>query len=154
MNDKPLPAAQQMLYNMLYRNPEENGLLQTCVNAGIGITAYCPLAMGVLTGKYTNGLLNGRLEDWPQYYKERFGNEQARMAAIEYKKIAVKYQLPLHHLALAWLLKQDIKGIIVGVSKIEQFVDNLGCMNIHLTNDIMNDINSVHNIIGNTVIGI
>jgi pyridoxine 4-dehydrogenase len=46
-------ATNQIQYNLLYRHPETNGLLQTCKDLGVQVLAYSPMALGLLTGKYT-----------------------------------------------------------------------------------------------------
>ncbi|NNC99332.1 MAG: aldo/keto reductase, partial [Gammaproteobacteria bacterium] len=98
---------------------------------GLGTTIWSPLASGVLTGKYNHGLdAEGRL-NLPGYewLKSQFEGEagQAKLAKTrQLSDLAKELGLPLHHLAIAWCLKNpNVSTVILGASNLSQLQDNL-----------------------------
>jgi len=152
-----LPISQTMLYNLLHRHPEENGLLEVCNNNNVGTTIYSPLSMGILTGKYKDDkydVSDSRMSYWPERYQNRFGNLDAINAAKQYKIIADNYGLTLLELSFAWILQQPITSIVIGVSKSSQLNSIVKTLDIKLSNDCIDEIDILYEKIGNPVLGI
>jgi len=132
MGYSPVIAA-QMYYSLVGRDLEHE-IVPFCKHAGIGICAWSPLAGGFLSGRYTRQDPTGgkgRLAtfDFLPFDKEKGYNLIERMRAISADRKATVAQL-----ALAWILAKDfISVIIVGASKVSQFDDNLGAMNVKLS---------------------
>jgi voltage-dependent potassium channel beta subunit len=125
------PRMEQPEYNLFHRERFENELRPLYSSIGLGTTIFSPLASGVLTGKYNNGLdVKGRL-NLPGYewLKATYESAEGRQRIEQSRKLAVLADdigIPLHHLALAWCLKNpNVSTVILGASTLEQLKDNL-----------------------------
>jgi aryl-alcohol dehydrogenase-like predicted oxidoreductase len=127
----------QPRYNLLYREIESE-LVPLCLNQGIGIIAYNPLAGGFLSGKYQTGdapvpgtrFTMGKTGD---LYRERYW-QQAQFEAVEHLKKALPRGRSLVQVAVAWVLAQPgITSAIVGASKPEQLDESLAAVDLVLT---------------------
>ena len=117
----------QNCYNILDRTVENNGLKKTSAKLGKGIICFSPMAQGLLSGKYQNGIP----DDSRIRTDGRFLNESRLDAATMAKIIALdiiaknRGQL-LPEMALAWLLRQDeITSVLIGASKPSQITANI-----------------------------
>ena len=122
------PASNQPQYNALWRRVEDR-VFPTCRELGLGNVVWSPLAMGVLSGKYTS------VENPPA--DTRAGNESQKWTLEEYftesileavqqlKPLAERAQCTLAQLALAWCLREDVvSSVIVGATKVAHVDDN------------------------------
>lgn len=131
-------AAIQPLYNIVNRDAEVE-LLPACEEYNIGVVTYSPLARGILTGKYKPGAA------FPEGSRAarkdpRMLQAELRDASIEIsQKIAAyceKKDVATTQFALAWVLANPIvTSVIVGPRTMEQFDDNLGCLNVDVDED-------------------
>lgn len=128
----------QPLYNIVNRDIEVE-LLPLCREHGLGVVSYSPLARGILTAKYQ--------PDSAPPPGSRASRNDKRMQQAEWRResleiaqrIAVRCQekgvMP-SQFALAWCLANPLlSSVIVGPRTIEQFVDNLGCLDVQITPD-------------------
>jgi aryl-alcohol dehydrogenase-like predicted oxidoreductase len=115
---------------------------------GLGTTIWSPLASGVLTGKYTDGIPAGSRMSLPDYQwlRERIespeGRENLRKAA-ELEGLAKRLGVPLSQLAIAWCLKNsNVSSVILGASSPEQLRQNLDSLDKVelLTNEVIDEI--------------
>ena len=142
MGYSPLIAA-QMYYSLLGRDLEHE-IVPFCKHAGIGICAWSPLGGGFLSGRYTRQDPTGgkgRLAtfDFLPFDKEKGYDLVERMRAI-----AAGHKATVAQLALAWMLAKDfISVIIVGASRMNQFEDNLGAMNLKLSPAELQDLDNL-----------
>ncbi len=119
----------QPKYNMLAREPE-NGLLNVLAENGIGCIAFSPLAQGLLTDKYLNGIpSDSRAAKESGFLKM----EDVTLAVIEKAKalqlISKSRNQTLAQMAVAWLLaRKEITSVLVGVSSVNQLMDNLAAL--------------------------
>jgi aryl-alcohol dehydrogenase-like predicted oxidoreductase len=129
-------AALQTEYSLMNRDPERNGILETCEQLGIGFVPWGPLGMGYLTPQLNAGATFDVKTDLRSSF-DRFKPESIvankpfveRVAQLAAKKNATPSQL-----GLAWLLAQ--KSFIVpipGTSKPDHLHENVGAIDIHLT---------------------
>jgi len=145
------PIVEQPQYNMLVREKVEKEFLPLYEDPGIGLTTFSPLASGILTGKYNNGIPPGsRLDKYPQlkqYLEERgILNDKTFEKLRALQKIADSLDSTLTQLAIAWILKnKNVTSVILGVSNIEQLEENLQALTIKdaLTEDIMREIDKI-----------
>ena len=96
----------------------------------IGCVVYSPLARGVLTGKYLDGIPeDSRAAKDPRYLKpDSITAEQRRKVAV-LSSIAAERGEKLHHMALAWALRNPaVTSALIGVSHPEQLADNLAAL--------------------------
>lgn len=128
----------QPLYNMVNRDIEVE-LLPLCQEYNIGVVSYSPLARGILTGKYKPG------ETAPE--GSRAARKDPRMLQAEWREDSLKVaaEIAAHcqsrgvspsQFALAWCLANPIiTSIIIGPRTLEQYEDNLGCLDITVTDE-------------------
>jgi L-glyceraldehyde 3-phosphate reductase len=126
----------------------EGGLLDVLGNKGVGCIPFSPLAQGLLTNKYIKGIPedsraashrgNGAIE-------EDLITDEKIAKVIKLNELAVKRRQNLAQMALSWILKDDrITSVLIGVSKPEQLVDSLKCLNnVVFTDEELKKINSI-----------
>ena len=118
----------QPKYSMLERTPEE-GLLDLLEEEGVGSIAYSPLAGGILTDRYLNGIpADSRAAGNPSLPPERLTS--AVLAKVKkLNDLAFARGQKLSQMSLAWLLRHDrITSVLIGASRISQIDDALGMM--------------------------
>ena len=147
------PIVEQPQYNMFVRERVEKEYAPLYEKYGMGLTTYSPLASGLLSGKYNNGIPEGsRLATFPQVRKwlEEGGllNEKTFEKLRKLQKIADQLGASLPQLAIAWILKnRNVSSVILGVSRPEQLEENLKAVEIKekLTEDVMKEIEEILN---------
>jgi aryl-alcohol dehydrogenase-like predicted oxidoreductase len=123
----PAPVVLQSPYNLITRAIEEE-CTAFCKKHSIGITAYNPLAGGLLTGKHNpkSGPIKGTRFDLKKQYFERYWSNDNFDAISELAGIADQAGKTLTELALQWLLSQShMSSVILGATKIEHLKENL-----------------------------
>ena len=116
----------QVKYNMLYRNPETEGLLAQAEDQGAGIIAFSPLAQGLLTGRYLDSIpADSRAARDFSLKKDTITPELiSRLKRLQ--DLASERGQTLAQMALAWVLKDKaVSSVIVGASSIGQLQDNM-----------------------------
>ena len=122
------PSMEQPQYNLFERNKVENDYLEVFKNVGLGTTIWSPLAAGLLTGKYNNGIPEGsRLAiegfDW---LKERWIMKDKIEKVQQLQLLANELGCSLPALSIAWCIKNpNVTTAILGATKKEQLIDNL-----------------------------
>ena len=124
----------QPSYNLLNRWVDKSGLLDTLQNNGVGCIAFTPLAQGLLTGKYLNGI--------PQDSRmHREGNKvrgltpkmltEANLNRLRLlNEMAQQRGQSMAQMALSWLLKDDrVTSVLIGASRAEQLEENVQALN-------------------------
>jgi aryl-alcohol dehydrogenase-like predicted oxidoreductase len=135
-----LPLAEnQVRYSLLSREIEANGVLETARELGMTITAYTPLARGLLSGKYhKHPELLSRLPIWRRVNMQR-NLERCRPLINAMDEIATKYEATIAQVALNWLINfnGEIVVTIPGVTKVHQAEESAGAMKFRLSDDEM-----------------
>lgn len=133
------PVMEQPQYNMLERKKMEGDYLPLFNNFGLGTTIWSPLASGILTGKYLNGIPEGsRMTlDSLSWLKEKVWVESNIQKVAELKKLADELGVSLAKLSIAWCLKNPhVSSVILGATSVNQLKENLGALEVvHLLND-------------------
>ena len=150
--EKNLPkvVSVQNPYSLVNRTYEV-GMSEISIRERAGLLAYSPLAVGYLTGKYRNKKIpkNSRLDLFYENYP-RYHNERTYEAVDEYFKISEKYKISLSQLALAFVNSRDfVTSNIIGATTMEQLQENIDSINITLNENVMNEINLIHEKIPN-----
>ncbi len=147
-NGAPKIITVQNPYSLLNRK-DEIGLTEIYHRENIGLFPYSPLGMGTLSGKYLNEKpANARLTLFPQY--SRYSNVQAREATLKYCEIAERHNLRPAQMALAFVEMQPfVTSTIIGATSMEQLSENIGSIDIQLSDEIIKEINQVHESIPN-----
>jgi len=120
-------------YSMLVREPESQGILNAVKESGSGFVAFSPLAQGLLTNRYLNGIPDdSRIARGGFLKKEALTPEVLSKIQALSERAAMRGQ-SLAEMALAWLLKNEtVTSVIVGASSVEQLGDSLKTLN-HLS---------------------
>lgn len=126
------PSMEQPEYNLFHRARVEREYLPLYERFGMGTTIWSPLASGVLTGKYANGIPAGSRADQAGYewLRDRIMADRDRHAAVaRLLPIAVDLDITPAQLAIAWCLKNPrVSTVMLGASKPEQLTQNLDAM--------------------------
>lgn len=120
-------------YSMLVREPESQGILNAVKENGSGFVAFSPLAQGLLTNRYLNGIPDdSRIARGGFLKKEAFTPEVLSKIQALNERAAMRGQ-SLAEMTLAWLLKNEtVTSVTVGASSVEQLGDSLKTLN-HLS---------------------
>lgn len=120
----------QNCYNMFNRTIENNGLKAGAPKAGKGIITFSPLAQGLLTNRYLNGIpKDSRIARSGIFLKESDVNEKRLGQILALSKMAAQRGQTLAQFALSWILKDnDITSVLIGASRPEQILDCIRCM--------------------------
>jgi len=130
-------------YSLLCRHPDID-IAEFCVNEQVGLLAYAPFALGLLTGKYQGGARpeNSRISLMKDLGGRR--TEQAFRAVDDYLDVAFKHDLDIVGLALNWVASRRITASVVfGATTIEQLDRILGQLDQVLSVEVLEDIEAV-----------
>lgn len=126
------PLMEQPQYNMFHRDKVESEFSRLYDDIGLGTTIWSPLASGLLTGKYNDGIPEGTrlsMEDYDWLREQLLETESGRQKLEKVKKlapIAKDLGISMPQMALAWCLKnRDVSTVITGASKAEQVRENM-----------------------------
>ncbi len=126
--DVPLLIYQGRL-NMLNREPIEQGILDFCAQEGVGFIAFSPLAQGLLTDRYLNGIPSDSRMSKGKFLKESMLTPELLAQLREYNAQAQSQGKTLAESALAWILAQNgVTSVLVGASSTSQLEKNLRCV--------------------------
>lgn len=121
----------QRKYSMFDRTIESDGLKGYAKDHGIGIITFCPLAQGLLTDRYLNGIpADSRIRTDGRFLKENAITEKTLGKIRALGEVAKERNQSLAQMALAWILRDgDITSVLIGASRSSQILDNIGMMN-------------------------
>ena len=115
----------QVRYNILNRKPETEGLLDQAREAGMGFIAFSPLAQGLLTSRYLNGIPEGSRMAKNRFLKPDMLTPELLKTLQRLDKIAARRGQTLAEMALAWCLKDErVTSVLIGASSVAQLEDN------------------------------
>ena len=117
----------QNRYNILDRTIEKNGLKETAARLGKGIICFTPLAQGVLTDRYLNGIpADSRVRTDGRFLKENSLDSAQIERVRRLNEIAERRGQTLAEMALAWILRDGaVTSVLIGASKPAQILDNI-----------------------------
>lgn len=142
------PLMEQPQYNLLHRERFEVEYARLFKDYGYGSTTWSPLASGLLTGKYNQGIPAGTRATLPGYewLKDRVTDKAKIEKVARLQKVADGLGVPLAQMAIAWILKNpNVSSVITGASKLEQVKENMKAMDVvaQMTPDVMESIRVV-----------
>ena len=117
----------QNRYSILDRTVEQNGLLAAAEEEKKGVIVFSPLAQGLLTGRYLNGIpSDSRVRTDGRFLKEANITEEMLKKLHALNALAEKRGQTLAQMALAWVYeKSPVTSVLIGASKPEQILENL-----------------------------
>ncbi len=142
------PVMEQPQYNLFHRKRVEQEYARLYGDIGLGLTTWSPLASGLLTGKYRNGVPEGsRGAVAGMGFLVKGLTDPARNSAVtELEVIATGLGCSLSQLAIAWAAHNPrVSTVITGASSLAQLRDNLGAVEVlpRLTPDVMTRIDQI-----------
>jgi len=145
------PTMEQPQYNFFVRDKVERDYTPLYDTFGLGTTIWSPLASGILTGKYNDGIPADSRVMLPGYewLKDQLASDEgkARLAKVRaLAGLAARVGMPIHHLALLWCLANPhVSTVILGASRESQLKDNLSALDSRdkLTPDVLGEIEAI-----------
>ena len=127
-HDTPLLIYQGRL-NLLDRAPQEEGITDLCAAEGVGFISFSPLAQGLLTDRYLDGIPAGSRMTQGRFLKPDVLTPELLARLRSLNAAAGKRGETLAEMALAWILHQKgVTSVLVGASSVEQLQKNLKCI--------------------------
>ncbi|MDR2889667.1 MAG: L-glyceraldehyde 3-phosphate reductase [Lachnospiraceae bacterium] len=137
----------QPSYSMLNRWIEEDGLKDYLFDNGLGCIAFSPLAQGLLTGKYLQGVpQDSRIGGGKSIFLQEKDLEPVMMDKVrKLSAIAERRGQSLTQMAIAWILRDGkVTSVLIGASKPEQIIENIGALdNIAFSAEELDEIEQV-----------
>jgi aryl-alcohol dehydrogenase-like predicted oxidoreductase len=139
---------EQPQYNLFERDKVEKEFAALYDRIGLGLTIWSPLASGLLTGKYANGVPADSRAALPGYgwLTEDVTNTDANRKVRELGVIASELGVSTAQLSIAWCASNPhVSSVITGASRVEQVRENLGALDVigGLTPDVLARINAI-----------
>jgi aryl-alcohol dehydrogenase-like predicted oxidoreductase len=128
----------------------EVGLAEISHRENLGLLAYSPLGFGTLSGKYLGGRKpeNTRVTLFPNY--NRYSSDTAVMATQKYYELAQANDLSLAQMALAYVNSRPfLTSNIIGATTMAQLKENIGSIEVQLSEEVIKAIEAIHNQIPN-----
>jgi voltage-dependent potassium channel beta subunit len=127
------PLMEQPQYNLLWRERVEDEYAPLYDDLGLGLTTWSPLASGVLTGKYLDGVPSDSRLNLPGYswLRDSLLSPDATAKVRRLKAVADRLDVSVAHLSLAWCARNPrVSSVITGASRPEQVRQNLEAVNV------------------------
>jgi voltage-dependent potassium channel beta subunit len=145
------PTMEQPQYNLFHRENVERNLTPLYHEFGLGMTTWSPLASGLLTGKYNQGIPSGTRASLRGYgwLRKQFESAETRRRIEKVKRLgelASRLRITLPQLAIAWCLKNPhVSSVITGASRAEQIRENMKATDIadQLDKSVMQEIDDI-----------
>jgi voltage-dependent potassium channel beta subunit len=139
------PVMEQPQYNLFHRHRVEQEYARLYEDLGIGLTTWSPLASGVLTGKYADGVPVGSRSTLPgyQWLEKTVTNPEWIAATERLRPISAELGCTLSQLAIAWCASNPhVSTVITGASRTAQVVENMKAVEIipQLNSDLLQEI--------------
>jgi voltage-dependent potassium channel beta subunit len=136
------PVVEQPMYNMLFRHIELE-IMSVAKTHGMGFTVWSPLAGGILTGKYNDGIPEGSRAESMEWMKTRLTDDILDKIR-KLQKIASSNEIKISQLALAWILRRsEISCAIIGATKPEHVLENLKASEVKLDKAVWEEIDLI-----------
>ncbi len=142
------PVTEQPQYNLFHRHRVEKEYARLYEEIGLGTTIWSPLASGLLTGKYLDGIPEGSRGALPGYewLRDSLTNQQKLAKVRQLLPIARELGCTLAQLAIAWCARNPhVSTVILGASRVEQLRENLQALEVlpKLTSDVLERIDHI-----------
>jgi voltage-dependent potassium channel beta subunit len=125
------PVVEQPEYNLFNRRKVEKEYARLYEDIGLGLTTWSPLASGLLTGKYLDGIPEGSRAENVGWLKDMLTNEDANAKVRRLKALADDIGCTLAQLALAWTASNpNVSSVITGASRVEQVHENMQALDV------------------------
>jgi L-glyceraldehyde 3-phosphate reductase len=135
----------QPSYSMLNRWIEDEGLLDTVAELGVGVIGFTALAQGLLTDRYLDGVPEGSRAARGETFEREWLNEETIGRLRELNQLASRRGQTLAQLALAWALRDErVTSLVIGASSVEQLEQNVDALdNLELSAEELAEIDGL-----------
>lgn len=138
------PQVEQPCYNMFDRHIESS-IMPTCSRHGIGLVVWSPLAQGLLTGKYNDGIPEGSRGQRTDWLKEDLNVDRLDRVR-QLADLAADLNITIGQLALAWVLRrEEISSAITGATRPEHIEANVRAVEVELSEETLARIEKIMN---------
>ncbi len=142
------PVVEQPQYNLFERRRVEKEYARLYEDVGLGLTIWSPLASGLLSGKYVDGIPEGSRASLPGYewLRDALTDPERNKQVRGLQDIAERFDATLSQLAIAWCAANpNVSSVITGASRVEQVQENMGAMRVlaSLTPDVLEEIETL-----------
>lgn len=139
------PVVEQPQYNLFERTKVEREYARLYDDIGLGLTTWSPLASGLLTGKYVDGVPDDSRATLPGYewLRDALTDQDRNAKVVKLADIAGRLDCTLAQLAIAWCASNPrVSTVITGASRVEQVHENLAALDVldRLTPDLLAEI--------------
>lgn len=125
------PVVEQPEYNLLHRSRVEEEYASLYEDIGMGLTTWSPLASGILTGKYLDGVPEGSRGELLEFLKERIEDQETQHQVRQLIGIAEEIGCTPAQLAIAWCAANpNVSSVITGASRPSQVADNMAALDV------------------------
>jgi voltage-dependent potassium channel beta subunit len=142
------PVSNQPQYNIIRSQIETNGVMASCEKAGMGEVVWSPIAQGLLSGKYSGGVIpkdsRAAHDKMGSFMRDSVADTALLAKVDKYKEYAESLGVTASQLALAWCLrKPNITSAITSASRPEQVIENCAAADIEFTLEMENKIREI-----------
>ena len=125
------PVVEQPEYNLFHRTRVEQEYARLYEDIGLGLTTWSPLASGLLTGKYRDGIPAGSRAENVEWLKDRLTDGDANAKVAQLEEIAGEIGCSTAQLAVAWTASNpNVSTVLLGASKVSQLEENLKALEV------------------------
>ena len=115
--------------NMLDKEPMESGILELCREHGVGFISFSPLAQGLLTDRYLNGIPEDSRMSKEHFLKKEMLTDALLAQLRQWNEEALSQGMTLAEMALRWILEQQgVTSVLVGASSVKQLQRNIAAL--------------------------
>ncbi|MGV3759774.1 MAG: potassium channel beta subunit family protein [Actinomycetota bacterium] len=142
------PVMEQPQYNLFERQRVQREYARLYEDIGLGLTTWSPLASGLLSGKYVDGIPEGSRATLPGYewLKELLTDKERNAKVKQLASVAEELDTTLSQLSIAWCARNpNVSTVITGASTVEQVQENMGALDVlpKLTDEVMDHIKAI-----------
>jgi voltage-dependent potassium channel beta subunit len=142
------PVVEQPEYNLLHRERVEQEYARLYEDLGIGTTIWSPLASGLLTGKYLDGVPEDSRANLEGYgwLRDKLGSGRYNDQLHEFADVADELDCTMAQLAIAWCAANpDVSSVITGASRVEQVEENMQALDVlaKLDDELVDRVSSI-----------
>jgi voltage-dependent potassium channel beta subunit len=138
------PRVEQPQLSLVARHKFHTEVQPAAAELGLGLVTWSPLASGLLSGKYDDGLPEGARLWRSENLRKSYLTEDNKKRVKEFKKVADELGVTRAQLAIAWCLAQTgVTSVITGATRLEQLQANLGALKIKITEEVSKKIDAI-----------
>jgi voltage-dependent potassium channel beta subunit len=138
------PSVEQPQYSLLARKRVDDEVGKAARETGMGLVVWSPLASGVLTGKYDDGIPSGSRLDRIDWLRTTFLTDENRARVKRFGALAQEMGVSRTKLALAWSLSRPgISSVITGATSLAQLEENLGALQVKITDEVAKKLDEI-----------